>query len=127
MPWCRFELGRVPPTIEDVRVFPGTDPGAEDIFLEFDFHWKGDQNISLLLNPTPKFMQSVPGLSTLVNKIFTWTVRFAFTPRSLGCTHPFFFSTQPRHSPNLFTYADQLSCGSLVLCMHVLILLPAAS
>ncbi|KAL3133562.1 hypothetical protein ABBQ38_007410 [Trebouxia sp. C0009 RCD-2024] len=69
-----FELGRVPPTIEDVRVFPGTDPGAEDIFLEFDFHWKGDQNISLLLNPTPKFMQSVPGLSSLVNKIFTWTV-----------------------------------------------------
>ena len=75
MPCCRFELGKVPPTIEDVRVFPGTDPGAEDIFLEFDFHWRGDQNISLLLNPTPKFMQSVPGLSTLVNKIFTWTVR----------------------------------------------------
>ena len=74
MPLCRFELGKVPPTIEDVRVFPGTDPGAEDIFLEFDFHWRGDQHISLLLNPTPKFLQSVPGLSTLVNKVFTWTV-----------------------------------------------------
>lgn len=74
MPLCRFELGDVHPTIEDVRVFPGTDPGAEDIFLEFDFHWRGNQNISLLLNPTPKVMQSVPGLSTLVNKMFTWTV-----------------------------------------------------
>ena len=70
----RFELGVVPPTVEDVRVFPGTDPGAEDIFLEFDFEWRGDQKISLLLNPTPAFLQSVPGLSTLVNKIFTWTV-----------------------------------------------------
>lgn len=65
----------VPPTVEDVRVFPGTDPGAEDIFLEFDFEWRGDQKISLLLNPTPAFLQSVPGLHTLVNKIFTWTVR----------------------------------------------------
>lgn len=74
MTLCRFELGSVPPTIEDVKVFPGTDPGAEDIFLEFDFHWRGNQNISLLLNPTPNFMQSVPGLSSLVNKMFTWTV-----------------------------------------------------
>ena len=79
MTLCRFELGNVPPTIDDVRVFPGTDPGAEDIFLEFDFHWKGDQNISLLLNPTPKFMQSVPGLSSLVNKVFTWTVSLLIT------------------------------------------------
>ena len=58
-----------------MRVFPGTDPGAEDIFLEFDFVWRGDQQISLLLNPTPKSLQSVPGLSTVVNKILTWTVR----------------------------------------------------
>lgn len=64
----------MPPSINDVRVFPGTDPGAEDIFLEFDFEWRGDQNISLLLNPTPKFLQSVPGLSTVVNKLLTWTV-----------------------------------------------------
>lgn len=28
----KFELGNTPPTIDDVRVFPGTDPGAEDIF-----------------------------------------------------------------------------------------------
>ena len=76
----RFELGVVPPTIEDVRVFPGTDPGAEDIFLEFDFEWRGDQNISLLLNPAPKFLQSVPGLSTIVNKIFTWKVRTCYFP-----------------------------------------------
>ena len=71
---CRFDLGHVPPTIEDVRVFPGTDPGAEDIFLEFDFEWRGHQDISLLLNPAPKFLQSVPGLAYLVNKVFTWTV-----------------------------------------------------
>jgi len=64
----------VPPSINDVRVFPGTDPGAEDIFLEFDFEWRGDQNISLLLNPMPKFLQSVPGLSSVVNKLMTWTV-----------------------------------------------------
>lgn len=70
----KFELGNTPPTIDDVRVFPGTDPGAEDIFLEFDFVWRGDQQISLLLNPTPKSLQSVPGLSTVVNKILTWTV-----------------------------------------------------
>ncbi len=73
MPY-RFELGNVPPTVEDVRVFPGTDPGAEDIFLEFDFVWRGDQSIALLLNPAPKFIQSVPGISAVVNKIFTWTV-----------------------------------------------------
>ena len=64
----------MPPTVEDVRVFPGTDPGAEDIFLEFDFEWRGHQDISLLLNPAPKFLQSVPGLAYLVNKVFTWTV-----------------------------------------------------
>ena len=60
--------------IEDVESFPGMAPGAEDIFLEFDWQWRGDQNICLLLNPIPEFMQSVAGLSSVVNRIFTWTV-----------------------------------------------------
>ncbi|DBA74196.1 TPA: hypothetical protein ACH3X1_010990 [Trebouxia sp. C0004] len=62
-----------PTWMTTLKLHKGTDPGAEDIFLEFDFVWRGDQQIPLLLNPTFKFLQSVPGLSTVVNKIFTWT------------------------------------------------------
>ena len=67
-------------------MFPGTDPGAEDIFLEFDFVWRGDQQIALLLNPAPKFLQSVPGVSTVVNKIFTWTVSVGMSTTSRAST-----------------------------------------
>lgn len=36
---CRFELGDIPPKIEGVNVEPGGIPGADDVFLEFDFTW----------------------------------------------------------------------------------------
>lgn len=71
--------------MEDVRVFPGTDPGAEDIFLEFDMEWRGKQKISLLLNPAPKFLLSVPGLGYLVDKVFTWTVSCTEDTHSSRC------------------------------------------
>ena len=35
----RFELGDKPPTVEDVNVQPGVVPGADDVYLEFDFTW----------------------------------------------------------------------------------------
>lgn len=36
---CSFELGDVSPQVEDVKAEPGTNPGAADVFLEFDFTW----------------------------------------------------------------------------------------
>ncbi|KAK9800178.1 hypothetical protein WJX73_004159 [Symbiochloris irregularis] len=70
----QFELGDVPPMIEDVKVFPGEDPGAEDIFMEFDFVWRGQQNVSLSLNPAPKVLQSIPLIKQIVDYTMSWSV-----------------------------------------------------
>lgn len=48
--------------------------GAEDAFLEFDLEWRGKQEISLSLNPAPKFLQVVPGIKQLSDLAFSWSV-----------------------------------------------------
>lgn len=70
----KFDLGDVPPTFEDIKAFPGTDPGAEDLFLEFDFEWRGQQDIQLTLNPAPAFLQSIPLVKQIVDYTMTWSV-----------------------------------------------------
>lgn len=48
--------------------------GAEDIFMEFDFEWRGKQNISLSLNPAPKVLQSIPLVKQIVDYAMSWSV-----------------------------------------------------
>lgn len=52
----------------------GPSAGAEDVFMEFDFQWKGKQNISLSFNPAPKILQSIPGIKQIVDYALSWSV-----------------------------------------------------
>ena len=48
--------------------------GAEDVFMEFDFEWRGQQNIALSLNPAPKVLSSIPLVKQIVDYTMSWSV-----------------------------------------------------
>ena len=42
--------------------------------MEFDFEWRGKQNIALNLNPAPKVLQSIPLVKQIVDYTMSWSV-----------------------------------------------------
>jgi hypothetical protein len=71
---CRFDLGEVPPRINSVQVHhkPRQDSKgrAQEIIMEMDFEWKGDQEMELMVKPLPRKLGPATfllrGLSTFI-------------------------------------------------------------
>ncbi|GAB4816080.1 hypothetical protein N2152v2_003126 [Parachlorella kessleri] len=57
----KFELGQVPPTVNNIRVHSSSSPIDNEIYFEFDFFWKSEQDVRIEI--------VVPRLPLLVSEL----------------------------------------------------------
>lgn len=54
----RFTLGTLPPIFTGVKLYRGGGSVADEIIMEVDFMWGGNQDISLAIKPLPGFLHA---------------------------------------------------------------------
>ena len=65
---CRFDLGDAAPQANGVKVYT-MENGAEEIMVEVDFSWVGNQDVQLTMKPFPKHLGPFSPAGALISSI----------------------------------------------------------
>lgn len=68
-----LELGSVPPRIINLVSREGDNKGCGDLFLEFELDWQSNLHVAMEINPAPKFITKIPGMTKMLG--FTVTLK----------------------------------------------------
>ncbi len=70
----RFDLGTVPPQANGIKVYTPED-ASEELIMEIDFLWAGQQDIELAVQPIPQKIPVVAFASRTISDLVNLTVR----------------------------------------------------
>lgn len=68
VPCCRFDLGDAAPQANGIKVYP-MGKGQEEIMIEVDFSWVGNQDVQLTMKPIPKHLGPFSPAGALLSSI----------------------------------------------------------
>ena len=71
---CRFDLGDAAPQANGVKVY-SSEGEAEEIMIEVDFSWVGNQDVQLTMKPIPKHLGPFSPAGALLSSIIRLRVR----------------------------------------------------
>ena len=66
---CRFDLGDVAPYANGVKIYKQDVDSKDQIMMEVDFSWIGEQDIQLDIKPIPKHLGPLSPAGKLLSSI----------------------------------------------------------
>ena len=80
----RFDLGEVAPQANGIKVYHQDSDDKDQILMDVDFSWVGEQDVQLQIKPLPKHLGPLSPAGALLSAIVHLRV-CPFLPK--GCSH----------------------------------------
>ncbi|CAK0785413.1 hypothetical protein CVIRNUC_008622 [Coccomyxa viridis] len=71
----KFDLGETPPQVSGVKVYQPGGSQADEIIIEFDFMWSGQQDVEIVVHPIPRIVSNwLIGIGKLLSTLIALKV-----------------------------------------------------
>lgn len=86
---CRFDLGDIAPQANGIKVYHQEADDKDQVLMDLDFSWVGEQDVQLQIKPLPKHLGPLSPAGALLSSIVRLRVGLENPlPSSVLATHP---------------------------------------